>query len=45
MVVGFIIIAGLIVYLIISLVVVFLGVRYARKKVFMAGRVVYLRRS
>ncbi|MEW8203423.1 MAG: hypothetical protein AB2653_14375 [Candidatus Thiodiazotropha endolucinida] len=32
MVVGFIIIAGLIVYLIISLVVVFLGVRYARKK-------------
>ncbi len=32
MVVGFIILAGLIVYLIISLVVIFLGVRYARKK-------------
>ncbi|MBW9265811.1 MAG: hypothetical protein K1563_18570 [Candidatus Thiodiazotropha sp. (ex. Lucinisca nassula)] len=32
MVVGFIILIGLVVYLIISLVVVFLGVRYARKK-------------
>ncbi|MEW8029356.1 MAG: hypothetical protein AB2806_16670 [Candidatus Thiodiazotropha sp.] len=32
MVVGFIILIGLVVYLIISIVVIYLGIRYARKK-------------